>query len=60
MKVVCAWCLRDMGEKMGPDNLTTHGICGPCLDKIEGELQLRGKIRCKASAGYPQPMGAKA
>ncbi len=33
MKVVCAWCKRDMGEKMGPDELTTHGICKDCLEK---------------------------
>lgn len=35
MKVVCAWCKRDMGEKMGPAELVTHSICKACKDKIE-------------------------
>jgi RecJ-like exonuclease len=33
MKVVCAACKRDMGEKMGPD-VTTHSICPACMDKL--------------------------
>ena len=31
MSIVCAWCGRDMGEKMGPDGAVTHGICIPCM-----------------------------
>jgi hypothetical protein len=26
-----------MGEKMGPDGLTTHGICPDCLARVEAE-----------------------
>lgn len=48
MKVRCAWCGRDMGEKMGPDNLVTHGICKPCLDRIEKELQERRNAQRQA------------
>lgn len=34
MKVVCAWCGKDMGEKMGPDGLTTHGMCKRCAENL--------------------------
>ena len=34
MKVVCAWCGADMGEKDGLGNTgTTHGICEKCFRK---------------------------
>lgn len=36
MKIVCAWCGRDMGEK---DSRcmegVSHGICGECVAKLE-------------------------
>jgi hypothetical protein len=35
MKVVCSWCERSMGEKMGPDGITTHGICAACQKMID-------------------------
>ncbi len=31
MKIICAWCNKDMGEKEPLDNLeTTHGMCPMC------------------------------
>jgi len=37
MKVVCAWCRKDMGEKEPKeDKGTTHSICPQCLRKIKG------------------------
>jgi hypothetical protein len=39
MKVICGWCDRDMGEKLGPDNLISHGICKQCSDKIRQEMK---------------------
>lgn len=41
MKVVCSWCHREMGEKMGPDGLTTHGICKTCFEEVENKLEAR-------------------
>lgn len=41
MKVVCCDCHRDMGEKFGPPELTTHGLCAACLAKAERELSDR-------------------
>ena len=32
MKVVCSWCNRSMGKKMGPDGM---GICAGCAELIE-------------------------
>ncbi len=34
MKIECAWCKRDMGEKEGgTDDQVTHGICPECQEK---------------------------
>ncbi len=30
MKIVCAWCGKDMGEKAPEEPGTTHGICARC------------------------------
>ncbi len=31
MRIQCAWCGKDMGEKEPLDNLeTTHGMCAMC------------------------------
>lgn len=30
LKVVCAWCGKELGEKEGPEGIT-HGICDNCL-----------------------------
>src|SRR5689334_17474017 len=43
MKVVCAECKRDMGEKMGPD-ITTHTICPSCMAKLYPECDKCGHI----------------
>ena len=35
MKVVCAWCDKDMGEKDGKGvEGISHGICEECLAKV--------------------------
>jgi len=34
VRVQCAWCRKEMGEKPPRDDLsTTHSICEPCLAK---------------------------
>jgi hypothetical protein len=38
MRVVCAWCKRSMGTKMGPDDLVTHGICADCAAEIDRKV----------------------
>lgn len=35
MDVVCSWCSKSMGQKMGPDGMVMHGICKKCMTKIE-------------------------
>lgn len=44
MKVRCAWCGDDMGEKFGPAELVTHGICGPCQERVAREIQQRTEV----------------
>ncbi len=34
MKIECAWCGKDQGEKEGPEEHVTHGICEVCADKL--------------------------
>jgi PAS domain-containing protein len=37
MKVVCAWCNKDLGEKhaeSGTDDIISHGICPKCAQKL--------------------------
>ena len=34
MKIVCAWCAKELGEKDGGDvDDVSHGICEECLHK---------------------------
>jgi len=35
LKIVCAWCGKELGEKEGPEGTegTTPGICDDCLFK---------------------------
>lgn len=35
MRVVCAWCSKDMGEKDGEGvRGVSHGLCRECFDKV--------------------------
>ena len=46
MKIVCAWCRKDMGEKDGEGvNGVSHSICQECLAK------LLAKVESKSSTG---------
>jgi hypothetical protein len=38
MKVICAWCKKDLGEKdgEGQEGQTSHGICPECYLKVKG------------------------
>jgi len=45
MKVVCAWCQKDMGEKPPyEDKGVTHGICPECQKKYFPRLAMTTKI----------------
>ena len=50
MKVICAWCHADMGEKecSGPDKgLVSHSICEQCRMEAMAELEGQGADREK-------------
>lgn len=35
MKVICAWCKKDLGEKEPlEEKIVSHGICGECSSSI--------------------------
>lgn len=39
MKVKCAWCGKDMGEKPPlDDDSTTHGMCEDCFKKTMEDI----------------------
>ena len=41
MKIVCAWCGKDMGEKnaKGEDGVS-HGMCEECFTKAKAENEI--------------------
>ena len=40
MRVSCAWCKKDMGEKPGGGHSISHGICADCIPIVEsGEYE---------------------
>ena len=42
MKVVCAWCDKEMGEIDGGGvEGVSHGICEECLRKLEAKVEDR-------------------
>ena len=46
LKVVCAWCNKDLGEKDGGGNTgVSHGICPACRDRIEREHEIAESIQ---------------
>jgi len=46
MKVLCAWCEKEMGKKEPLwDTSTTHGICPKCLKELKEELGKSGSRR---------------
>ena len=53
MKIVCAWCGKDMGEKDGEGiEGISHSICEECLSKLEAKVE--NKISRK---GAENPQG---
>jgi len=64
MKVVCAWCDKDQGEKEPLDDPTvTHGICDPCAERVaedEGFLDELRRVRFETELfDVMKSMGAK-
>ncbi len=53
MKIMCAWCDKDMGEKDGKGiEGISHGICEECLEECLSKLEVEAKN--KISAGDEQ------
>ena len=46
MKIVCAWCGKDMGEKNGKGmEGISHSICEKCLVKLTAKVESKSSIR---------------
>ena len=40
MKIVCAWCGKDMAERNGNhEEGVTHGMCEECFTKIKTKIK---------------------
>lgn len=39
MKIECAWCKADLGEKEGPEGQVTHSICKDCQIKFLEQVE---------------------
>ena len=48
MKIVCAWCGKDMGEKDGRGvEGVTHGQCKQCFTKFMAKVESNTRARDK-------------
>lgn len=57
MKVICAWCKKDMGQKEPlEEDLISHGICPICVSTIEAEIHTLQDI---FPVGYCDPQYAE-
>ena len=42
MKIVCAWCSKDLGEKNGGGaEGVSHGLCEECFNELIAEVEKR-------------------
>jgi len=49
LKVVCAYCNADLGEKGPPeDDRVTHGVCRACKEREEADFR---RMRLEGCAG---------
>lgn len=45
LKIICAWCKKDMGEREGTKEGVSHGICPECAEKQRAEIkEMKEKI----------------
>jgi hypothetical protein len=56
MKIICAWCGEDLGEKDPlDDKRISHGICPECKTDLLGEVEKR-LLREARDAALEEPM----
>ena len=59
MKVICAWCNRELGEKEGPEEKVSHGMCRKCADRFLADAKRDGmKLSGKLLSSDSQRMAA--
>ena len=60
IKIICAWCLNEMGEKDALVNEEiyypggTHGICDDCLAKHFPDIYIKVKAIMGDESRYPE------
>ena len=53
MKIRCAWCNKDMGEKDGNGTEgISHGVCNECLTRLESGIK-DGRSKEKSKSRSP-------
>lgn len=53
MKASCSWCGADLGQRPGPVDQVTHGICRQCAAKELAKIGLRVE---RDAAGVARPV----
>lgn len=44
VKIICAWCKTELGEKTGQHIHDTHGMCKNCRNWVRKEAEVLEKI----------------
>lgn len=39
MRIVCAWCGKEIGKKENDDEEVSHGLCEECFAKLEAKKE---------------------
>ena len=58
MRIICAWCPKDLGAVQDLDDTVTHGVCKPCYDRVMDEIQAK-KSELRGSHATPDKEPAK-
>lgn len=44
MRAICVWCNKELGERPGPKDEITHGMCQSCSDNMKSQVRARATI----------------
>jgi hypothetical protein len=47
MRIVCCYCLKDLGEKYPLQPGVSHGICEECMSKVSAAIEVRRDARAQ-------------
>jgi len=51
MRIVCAWCGKEIGKKENDDEEVSHGLCEECFAKLEAEKESKTEKETESDKG---------